>query len=105
MAVENSTLHDKAKNKHHVEKSSCENKAIFDISSSLKLKDVETTNSSLCNKSRDRIKISSTNGNTGMLMLIKTPSMRKITLTIFLVWILEAALYYGILLNASNFTK
>ena len=41
----------------------------------------------------------------GLLLLTKTPTMRKITITVFLIWIMSGALYYGILLNASNFTK
>ena len=91
------------------------NKAILEISSSygsLKSNYFEKNNSSLNMKSNDQSMETkqkenkpSSSGIQGLFLLTKTPAMRKITITVFIVWILEAALYYGILLNASNFTK
>ena len=71
---------------------------------SLKSNYVEKNNNQSM-ESNQKENIPSSSGIQGLFMLIKTPAMRKITITIFIVWILESALYYGILLNASNFTK
>ena len=47
----------------------------------------------------------SSNGIRGLIMLVKTPAMRKITILFFIIWMLQGIVYYGIPLNASNFAK